>query len=200
MQKNFINKEISDLKARYQEEKDRKTKKTMKLITIIIVMLLVISIILFITIYYLEGQLFKFYIDDKKVSSKNDLFVYESTPNELISHLSFKQDAIFYAAKSTYFEEFYFKPEYRVLFDTELIDKFIKEQKSSLKEISSYVENGGRLIYLVETIDTKETSKVISAFLSENNDFILEKEEFIIPNEENSSFGYYAILKRENHA
>lgn len=130
----------------------------------------------------------------------NDLFVYESTPNELISHLSFKQDAIFYAAKSTYFEEFYFKPEYRVLFDTELIDKFIKEQKSSLKEISSYVENGGRLIYLVETIDTKETSKVISAFLSENNDFILEKEEFIIPNEENSSFGYYAILKRENHA
>ena len=60
-----------------QEEKDRKTKKTMKLITIIIVMLLVISIILFITIYYLEGQLFKFYIDDKKVSSKNDLFVYE---------------------------------------------------------------------------------------------------------------------------
>ena len=130
----------------------------------------------------------------------NDLFVYESTPNELISHLSFKQDAIFYASKSTYFEEFYFKPEYRVLFDTELIDKFIKEQKSSLKEISSYVENGGRLIYLVETIDTKETSKVISAFLSENNDFILEKEEFIIPNEENSSFGYYAILKRENHA
>ena len=55
-----------------QEEKDRKIKKTMKLITIIIVMLLVISIILFITIYYLEGQLFKFYIDDKKVSSKND--------------------------------------------------------------------------------------------------------------------------------
>ena len=53
-----------------QEEKDRKTKKTMKLITIIIVMLLVISIILFVTIYYLEGQLFKFYIDDKKVSSK----------------------------------------------------------------------------------------------------------------------------------
>lgn len=60
-----------------QEEKDRKTKKTMKLITIIIVMLLVISIILFVTIYYLEGQLFKFYIDDKKVSSKGDLFVYD---------------------------------------------------------------------------------------------------------------------------
>lgn len=60
-----------------QEEKDIKNKKTMKLITIIIVMLLIISIILFVTIYYLEGQLFKFYIDDQKVSTKSDLFIYE---------------------------------------------------------------------------------------------------------------------------
>lgn len=61
-----------------QEEKDRKTKKIMLWITIAIIMLFVISIILFITIYYLQEQLFKFYVDGEKTSvTTSDLFVYE---------------------------------------------------------------------------------------------------------------------------
>ena len=44
-----------------QQEKDRKTKKIMLWISIAIIMLFVISIILFITIYYLQDQLFKLY-------------------------------------------------------------------------------------------------------------------------------------------
>lgn len=61
-----------------QEEKDRKTKKLMIGITVAIVMLFVISIILFITIYYLNDQLFKFNVDGTKTSmTSNDLFVYE---------------------------------------------------------------------------------------------------------------------------
>lgn len=61
-----------------QEEKDKKTKKIMIWIAIAIIMLFVISIILFITIYYLQGQLFKFNIDGQKVAMpSDDLFVYE---------------------------------------------------------------------------------------------------------------------------
>lgn len=61
-----------------QEEKDRKAKKLMLWITIAIIMLLVISIILFITIYYLKEQLFKFNVDGAKTSvTANDLFIYE---------------------------------------------------------------------------------------------------------------------------
>ena len=61
-----------------QEEKDKKTKKLMIGITIAIIMLFVISIILFITIYYLNDQLFKFNVDGVKTKmTSSDLFVYE---------------------------------------------------------------------------------------------------------------------------
>lgn len=61
-----------------QQEKDKKTKKFMIGITIAIIMLFVISIILFITIYYLNDQLFKFNVDGVKTKmTSSDLFVYE---------------------------------------------------------------------------------------------------------------------------
>lgn len=62
------------------EEKQRKSKKIMKIIIILIVLLLIVSIGLFVTIYYLKGQQFKFYTDGKLISTStmsNDLFVYE---------------------------------------------------------------------------------------------------------------------------
>lgn len=61
-----------------QEEKNRKAKKMMVWITIAIIALFIISIILFITIYYLKEQLFKFNVDGVKTSvTTNDLFLYE---------------------------------------------------------------------------------------------------------------------------
>lgn len=61
-----------------QEEKDKKTKKIMMWITIAIIMLLIISIILFVTIYYLKGQQFKFLVDGKSTKlASDDIFVYE---------------------------------------------------------------------------------------------------------------------------
>jgi len=61
-------------------EKQRKNKKMMQIIIILIVLLLIISIGLFVAIYYLKGQQFKFYTDGKLISNSaisDDLFVYE---------------------------------------------------------------------------------------------------------------------------
>ena len=61
-----------------QEEKDRKTKKLMLGITIAIIMLFIISIILFITIYYLNEQQFKFNVDGSRIKmTTSDIFVYQ---------------------------------------------------------------------------------------------------------------------------
>lgn len=61
-----------------QEEKDRKTKKLMIGITIAIIMLFIISIILFITIYYLNEQQFKFNVDGVRTKmTSSDMFVYQ---------------------------------------------------------------------------------------------------------------------------
>ena len=61
-----------------QDQIDIKTKKTMRIIVIAIVTLLAISIILFITIYNLQQQLFKFNIDGKsQLMRSSDLFIHD---------------------------------------------------------------------------------------------------------------------------
>lgn len=138
----------------------------------------------------------------KKVMPKaiKDLSIHESSVGELICYLGAKQDIIFYEPKSTCFEKFFIIPEYRVIFNQNSIDGLIKKQKEGLQEISTYLENNGKLIYLVETLDVKETKNVTKEFLDKNADFVLEKEECILPKESDKSIGYYAILKRVEHA
>jgi hypothetical protein len=134
----------------------------------------------------------------KNLSPKdiNNLFICESTVGQLIAHLNFKQDIIFYIPKSTNFQKFYLCPEYSINFDQKDIDVFINEQKEGLKEISQFTAQNGFLVYAVETIDKKETSDVINGFLSIASDFELVKSEFVYPTYEKKIFGYYAILKR----
>lgn len=60
-------------------QKENKNKKVMIIISIFIVLLLLISIGLFISIYYLKSQQFKFYVDgtESSKSMTSDLFVYD---------------------------------------------------------------------------------------------------------------------------
>lgn len=135
----------------------------------------------------------------KKVTPKQirDLFIYESTVGQLIARLNFKQDLIFYFPKSTNFEKFYYSPEYCINFNQKDIDSLINDQQDGLKEISNYVAQNGMLVYLVETIDKKETSIIIDKFLKTNDDFELVASEFVMPTSSKKVFGYYAILKRK---
>src|SRR5574344_1275233 len=129
-----------------------------------------------------------------------DTFIYESTVGELIARLSFKQDCLFFLPHSTNMTKFFEEPEYRVLFDISTLDQIIKDDEKDLREISSYVENRSYLVYLVDTIDKKETSKLISDFVKENKEFSIVEEKEILPTKENKSFVYYCILKRVIHA
>jgi len=139
-------------------------------------------------------------INHVSLKNLNYIFTYKSTIGELIARLAFKQDLLFYFPKSTNMEKMYYCPEYRVEFDTMNIDGIIKQQIVGLKEISTFVSDGGILIYLVNTIDKKETTGLIKEFLKDNQDFSLLSEYASIPTSEDAHFGYFAILKRKNHA
>lgn len=69
-----------------QEEKDKKTKKIMIWITIAIVTLLIVSIVLFVAIYYLEQERFKFIVDGKTTTTTSDLFIFRE--NEIYVSLT----------------------------------------------------------------------------------------------------------------
>lgn len=126
-----------------------------------------------------------------------DIFIYESTVGQMIAHLNYKQDVIFYVPKSTNFQMFYSCAEYAINFDQNDIDKFILKQKEGLDEISKYAAENGLLVYVVETIDKKETINIINDFLKNRCEFELLKSEFIFPTNTKKIFGYYAILKRK---
>lgn len=139
-------------------------------------------------------------IKEVSLREMKDIFVFESTVGELIAHLAFKQDLIFYLPLSTNMTLFYNIPEYRVIFDVDRLDKIILEDENGIKEIAHYVENNGYLVYLVNTCDKKESSLVISSFIKENNEFKLIEEKEFLPSDSNKSFVYFAILKRSIHA
>jgi len=129
-----------------------------------------------------------------------DLFIYESTVGQLIARLAFKQDCLFYLPYSSNMTKFFTLPEFRVLFDVESLDKIIKNDKKDLYEISTYVEDKSYLVYLVNTLDKKEGTKLIEDFIKDNDEFSIVKEEEIFPTTQNKSFVYYCILKRTAHA
>lgn len=127
------------------------------------------------------------------------LFVYESNENEMIARLFEKQDLLMLFSKSTNIKKFYDCPEYRVFINPLDIDLLINEQRTALKELSRHVIEDGYLIYAVNTINKKETVNIISAFLKNNEEFKLIKEELLLANKEYPSLGYYAIMKRNSN-
>jgi|GEM_PF-2101612 hypothetical protein len=139
-------------------------------------------------------------INEVTLRKIKDAFVFESTVGELVAHLTYQQDLIFYLPDSTNMTKFFLQREYRVNFDQNSIDKFIGDEANGLQEISTHVANKGYLVYLINTIDKKEGTRLVQDFLANNNEFSLIKEEEIIPNKINKTFVYYAIIKRVIHA
>ena len=87
-------------------------------------------------------------------------------------------------------------PDYFLRFDIEKLDELILNQSKALKEASLQVEDGGYLLYLVDTISKKESTGVINEFLKENADFSLVRDKQYFPYKKNGSSYYYAVLKK----
>ena len=88
-------------------------------------------------------------------------------------------------------------PDYVVRFRNTLIDGFIENQKKALHNCAEFICDGGELVYIVNTLNQRETKEVVDAFLQSHQSFVLVKDEQIIPDKKNNLFLYWAILKLE---
>ena len=70
-------------------------------------------------------------------------------------------------------------------------------QEKILANSSKYVKNGGKLVYSTCTIFREENQRVVERFLSENRDFVLDKEIAIIPGINGNDGFYLARLVRK---
>ena len=87
-------------------------------------------------------------------------------------------------------------PDYFLRFDIEKLDALIANQGKALNEASAQVEDGGYLLYLVDTISKKETSGIINEFVKEHPDFVLVRDKQYFPYKKYGGSYYFAVLKK----
>lgn len=156
---------------------------------------------------YIENNNINFISDDfkkvyknfdvlRKYEEKNAHF-YEAKEDGLLPILHLKQDLIIYSPDSSNFELFRRNPEYGVYFKPDKIDGYITAIRNGLNEISSFLDDNGKLLFIVPTLNLKETHYLIDRFI-ENNPFNIIEEKFFLPNQEENSLMYYAILGKKH--
>ena len=64
-------------------------------------------------------------------------------------------------------------------------------------EASAQLEDGGYLLYFVDTISKKETSGVINEFLKEHPEFSLTRDKLYFPYKKYGGSYYFAVLKKD---
>jgi len=108
--------------------------------------------------------------------------------------VSYKQDVVIVFPKSTRFDIASKYPDFLLHFDRDSLDEIIKGEKESLELYSSYVNDGGTLIYLVNTLNKKESFNLVKEFLDNHPEFELIKEEQLIASHPFGTTMYYAVL------
>ena len=89
-------------------------------------------------------------------------------------------------------------PDYFLRFDIEKLDELIANQLKALNESANQVEDGGYLLYLVDTISKKENGGVINEFLKQHPEFTLIKDKLYFPYKKFGGSIFYAVLKKES--
>ena len=87
------------------------------------------------------------------------------------------------------------KPDMKLHLSMETMDTLIPLQKQLLNEAARHVKPGGRLVYSTCTMNKKENEKQVEAFLKTHEDFRLQEEKSLLPDEKRNGF-YMAELLR----
>ena len=90
-------------------------------------------------------------------------------------------------------------PDYFLRFDIQKLDELIANQAKALNEAGAQVEEGGYLLYLVDTISKKETMGMINDFLKEHEEFVLVRDKQYFPYKKFGGSYYFAVLKKNSN-
>ena len=134
-----------------------------------------------------------------RLQKAKNIYVFKANDvTSMKTGISRKQELFYCFPESSSYSFINVYPDYIVRFRSNIIDGFVNKQKDALEKCSNFVCDGGSLIYLVDTMDYRETKEVTQCFLSSHPEFSLVKEKQMIPEKNHGSFLYYAILKLEN--
>ena len=130
-----------------------------------------------------------------KYAMKN-VNVYEAQASSILTCISKPVHTFVVMPDSSRFNLLQLLPDYFLRFNFEKLDELIANQKLAIKEASDQVEEGGYLIYFVDTLSKKESINIINEFLAENENFVLVKDKLYFPYKKYGSSTYFAVLKK----
>ncbi len=121
--------------------------------------------------------------------------LYECAYTSTITVLSNKVNTIIAMPNCSNFAALQTNPEQFLYLDQTQLDTLIENEYNCLDELSKFVEPGGKLIYLLPTVNNKEGHFNVNKFLKEHENFeCLDQKQFFACNSYEASF-FYAILK-----
>ena len=112
--------------------------------------------------------------------------------------ISGKQELFYVFPESSSFDLISKYPDYIVRFNRESLDGLIEGEKKALELVAPYIMEDGLLIYIVDTLNKKESTLIIEAFLEAHKEFELIEERQYFPYEEEEMALYKAVLKRKH--
>ncbi len=113
--------------------------------------------------------------------------------------LSHPQELVFLYPSSSSFSRIHIYPDYLLHFKRDSFDTLIKKQKEVIEDLSKYVLPDGYLIYMVDTLNKKESSSIVTNFLLDNPQFTLIEEQQLFPFDKGNSTIYYAVMKKSDN-
>ena len=122
---------------------------------------------------------------------------YSQMKGDFVTHISKKVNAFFLYSESSSFQNIRTSPDYLLHFKQDSLDDIIQREKSLLEMVKDYIEDEGKLIYIVNTLSKKESVNIIKEFLENNKDFSLLDQKQFLPFDDYNSTLYYAVLKKE---
>ncbi len=147
----------------------------------------------------IAGSLESYYQAKKDIENYklNQVDLYEAKHNLIVTCVSEKVHTFFVSPKNSSFNEFRKTPDYFNRVNQDELDEMIANQKESLLSASSFVENGGLLVYTVPTMNKKETVQIVDAFLKENKNYSLVEQRQFLPFDKYDSTLFIAIFRNE---
>ena len=129
----------------------------------------------------------------------NRVSIFECQASSAITAISQLVHTFFVLPNSSNFALLRNRPEFFLRIKQEELDGFINHEMECLDECSKLVEEGGQLVYMVQTLSNKEGHGIIDRFIRNHPNYqLIDEKQFFPCNSLESSF-YFAILSlKEN--
>ena len=123
--------------------------------------------------------------------------IYEVQSSGFITVMSAPVHSLIVMPNNSLFSSLRSRPEFFLRIKQDELDGLIAHEYQVLLDAKDYVEEGGDLLYIIETISNKEGHGNIEKFLKENSEqFTLKDEKQFFPCNSSESSLYFAILHR----